>query len=110
MKHYESERDNARGLGQLALSQLFCGLSVLSFQSLKVSLQSILGSIVRKFLEISDQSSEIPDCLRQSRDLIEISVIGQIMAQFCFQHSGWVLACYLTLKLTVINWIRCKQI
>src|SRR5262250_1678951 len=103
MQHYESERDNARGSEQLALLQLFCGLAVLSFQSLKVGLQSILGSIVRKFLEISDQSSEIADFLQQSRDLIEISVIGQIVAQFCFQHGGWVLTGYLTLKLAVIN-------
>ena len=63
-----------------------------------------------KFLEISDQSSEIADFLQQSRNLIEISVIGQIMAQFCFQHSGWVLARYLTLKLAVVHWIRWKKI
>src|SRR5215510_2450799 len=110
MQHCESEKDNARGRGQLALSQLFYGLAVLSLQSLKVGLQFILGSIVGKFLEISDQSSEIADFLRQSRNLIEISVIGQIMAKFCFQNGGRVLARYLTLKLPVIDWIRRKQI
>jgi hypothetical protein len=58
-----------------------------------------------KFFEISDQRSEIGDFLRQSRNLIEISVVCQVMAQFCFQDSGRVLARYLTLKLAVINWI-----
>ena len=38
-------------------------MAVLIFQSLKIGVQPILGSIMGKFFEISDQSSEIADFL-----------------------------------------------
>src|SRR4030095_6742759 len=97
-------------IGSACCVLLFRRLDVLSFQLLKISLHSILRSVMGKFFEIIDQHSEIGDFLRQGRDLIEISVVCQIMAQFSFQRSGWVLARYLTLKLAVIDRIRWHEI
>src|SRR5882724_1471254 len=97
-------------IGSAGRVLLFRRLAVLSFQLLKIRLHSILRSVMGKFFEIIDQRSEISDFLRQGRNLIEISVVCQIMAQLRFQHSGRVLARYLTLKLAVIDRIRWHEI